>query len=45
MSHINLRNVHEVITKVSVMLGGANSQVGAYLQYKPEYEREMSSGW
>ncbi|RYE40112.1 MAG: hypothetical protein EOP24_42080 [Hyphomicrobiales bacterium] len=41
ITHINLRNVRDVLGKISIMMEGANSQVHEYLQYKLEMEREF----
>jgi hypothetical protein len=43
ITHINLRNVREVLGKISIMLEGANSQVYEYLQNKLEMERDFLS--
>ena len=45
ISHINLRNVREVITKIDNILTGASCQIGEYLQYKFEMEREYRNEW
>ncbi len=41
ISHINLRNIREVVGKIAVILMGASAQVGEYLSYKMEMEREF----
>jgi hypothetical protein len=41
ITHINLRNVREVIGKIAVILTGASAQVGEYLGYKAEMEQEF----
>ena len=41
ISHINLRNVCEVIGKISIILMGANLQTGEYLAIKNDMEREF----
>lgn len=41
ISHINLRNVREVIGKISIILIGASAQIGEYLSIKRDMEREF----
>lgn len=41
ISHINLRNVREVIGKIALVLMGASAQVGERLQFKFEVEQEF----
>lgn len=41
ITHINLRNVRDVIAKIAIILSGANSQVHEYLQCKLQQEREF----
>lgn len=43
--HINLRNVREVIGKISNILMGANAQVGEYLSIKQDMESEFRHEW
>lgn len=43
--HINLRNVREVIGKISIILMGANAQVGEYLSIKRDMESEFRHEW
>jgi hypothetical protein len=45
MSHINLRNVREVIGKISIILTGASIQLSEYLSFKQEMEREFRGEW
>ena len=39
--YINLRNVREVVEKVSFILGGAEAQIGEYLSIKRDMESEF----
>lgn len=41
ITHINLRNVRDVIGKISIILMGADAQLGEYLSFKDEIEREF----
>jgi hypothetical protein len=41
LSHINLRNVRDVIAKMSILLTGADAMLGEYLQHKLEMESEF----
>lgn len=43
LTHINLRNIREVVGKISVILSGAQAQVSEYLSYKADMERD--AGW
>lgn len=43
--HINLRNVREVIGKISIILMGANLQIGEYMSIKNDMEREFRHEW
>ncbi|MCT8869356.1 hypothetical protein [Shewanella xiamenensis] len=43
LTHINLRNVREVIGKISVILTGAQAQINEYLGYKADMEHD--TGW
>lgn len=45
ITHINLRNVREVIGKISIILMGASAQLGEYLSFKYEMESEFRSEW
>ncbi|MBI5889762.1 MAG: hypothetical protein HZB47_03675 [Nitrosomonadales bacterium] len=45
ITHINLRNVQDVIGKVSVILMGASAQLGEYLSFKHEMEGEFRGEW
>ncbi|MGL4602787.1 MAG: hypothetical protein ACRCU9_01470 [Iodobacter sp.] len=44
ITHINLRNVREVIAKISVILTGAGCQIANYLQLKASMESEYGAG-
>ena len=41
ITHINLRNVRDVVAKIAIILSGANAQVYEHLQFKLEQEREF----
>ncbi len=43
IGNINLRNVREVVAKISVILDGAGAQIDAYLDFKAEMYREFHS--
>ncbi|CAH1088210.1 hypothetical protein NTG1052_660012 [Candidatus Nitrotoga sp. 1052] len=43
--HINLRNIREVIGKISIILMGANAQVSEYLSIKRDVESEFRREW
>ncbi|MBX9660626.1 MAG: hypothetical protein K2X00_18885 [Nitrospiraceae bacterium] len=45
ITHINLRNVRDVIGKISIILMGASAQLGEYLSFKHEMESEFRSEW
>jgi hypothetical protein len=45
IERINLRNVREVIGKMSIILEGANIQLDEYLQCRFEQEQEFSGDW
>lgn len=45
ISHINLRNVREVIGKISIILSGASAQVGEFLSIKKDMEKEFRGEW
>lgn len=45
ISHINLRNVREVIEKISFILMGASAQIGEYLSIKQDMESEFRHDW
>ena len=40
ITHINIRNVYDVIEKISVILEGADMQISEYLSFKDEMRRE-----
>lgn len=40
MTHINLRNVRDVIGKISVILSGADAQISEYLSIKADIEQD-----
>jgi hypothetical protein len=43
IKHINVRNVYEVIEKISVILEGADSMISEHLSFKTEMEREYNN--
>lgn len=43
--YINLRNVREVVEKISFILGGAEAQVGEHLSIKQDMEREFRGNY
>ena len=43
MRNIDLRNVREVVGKISMILDGASTQIGVYLGFKAEMYREFYS--
>lgn len=45
ISHINLRNVREVVGKISIILSGASIQVGEYLSIKQDVAKEFRHEW
>ena len=45
VQHINLRNVREVIGKISVTLTGADAQIGEYLSFKHDMGHEIPYEW